>query len=165
MKIARATDADIEMALELAGALESLTDSAMPQQIENSDDGSYEPFDLEDRDQCVRVCKYLTTVAEKGSLWRVALGMSAVLNPKNNITDPNADTLEPSPRIQAMESALDELRQWVEAYPLSVFPEPDIHRAHQALQSAGITPDAVAASIIRSTLTRVREILAKVGGQ
>ena len=107
MKIARATDADIEMALELAGAIDAMTQNwwpAMPSKIAHSDD--YEPFDIDDSEQCTRVCKYLTELAGKGSLFRVVCGMAAVLDPKNNITDPNADTLEPSPYIQAMESAL-----------------------------------------------------------
>lgn len=88
MKIARATDADIEMALELAQALDDLAERYVPSAIASPID---ERLEFDDRRQLVRVCEYLTGLADKGSLFRLAIGMSAVLDPKNNITDPNAE--------------------------------------------------------------------------
>lgn len=131
MKIARATDDDILMAMELAAALESIAhawDPSMPRQIADPED---EPFDADDDQQCYRVCKYLIALNDRGSLFRVVLGMAALLDPKNNITDPSADTLEPSPYMQAMEDALAAV---VAGQPDAV----DKARAALALAKAGV---------------------------
>jgi hypothetical protein len=60
--------------------------------------------------------------------------------------------------IARLEAALGGLRQWCDAYPVAVFPEPDLKRVAQVLKEAGLTLDAVSASNFRHVLTRVREI-------
>jgi hypothetical protein len=69
--------------------------------------------------------------------------------------------------LEGATEAHQEILDWCAAYPLSVFPEPDMAKAHEALQAAGMTLDAVSASVIRHTLRRVEKIaraaLAKAG--
>ena len=49
------------------------------------------------------------------------------------------------------------VEQWAEAYPLDLFPEPDLKKARAALESVGLTLDAVSASSMRYVITRVRD--------
>jgi hypothetical protein len=42
-----------------------------------------------------------------------------------------------------MEYALRSILAWAEAYPLAVFPEPDLHKAEEALEAAGISMGAL----------------------
>jgi hypothetical protein len=56
------------------------------------------------------------------------------------------------------EDALSRIYQWAEAYPLDVFPEPDFKKAHEVLQAAGMTLDAISASNMRHVITKVKEI-------
>ena len=62
--------------------------------------------------------------------------------------------------IARLREAVDELNEWALAYPVAVFPEPDFRNAHKALQTVGITIDAVSASNFRHVLKRVKEITA-----
>jgi hypothetical protein len=54
--------------------------------------------------------------------------------------------------------ALQQIVQWSEAYPLDVFPEPDLKRAADLLRAGGITIDAVSASCMRHVVQGVGEI-------
>jgi len=65
-------------------------------------------------------------------------------------------------RIRCAEAAEDKLRRiktWCEAYPLDVFPEPDMNEARLALTFSGISLDAVSASNMRHVLKGIREII------
>jgi hypothetical protein len=55
--------------------------------------------------------------------------------------------------------ALEKLQQWADAYPLSVFPEPDLKRAHEVLSAAGMTLDAISASNMRHVITQTKTIV------
>lgn len=46
-------------------------------------------------------------------------------------------------REQRLEDALNEIMHWANAYPASVFPEPDLEKAREALATVGITMDAL----------------------
>lgn len=59
---------------------------------------------------------------------------------------------------QALIEALRDIERWSKAYPLKVFPEPDLEAARTALQTAGITLDAVSASAMRHVITEVGAI-------
>jgi hypothetical protein len=56
---------------------------------------------------------------------------------------------------------LEDFREWVEswaeAYPLDIFPEPDMKKAHEVLTAAGMSLDRVSASAMRYVITRVRD--------
>jgi hypothetical protein len=62
-------------------------------------------------------------------------------------------------RIVELENTLHYLRIWVNAYPLRIFPEPDLKLAAKTLGDAGITLDAVSASAMRHVLTQVAEMI------
>ena len=105
MEMAKASEADLNMAVELCEALEALTlrwDKTMPEKIaEPQDSGDVEYFYPENSDQCQRVVEYLITLMESASLSRVIVGMAVLLDPKNKIVDPDADTLERHPAMLA----------------------------------------------------------------
>lgn len=50
------------------------------------------------------------------------------------------------------------VRVWANAYPLSVFPEPDLKEAAKVLKENGMTLDAISASAMRHVLKGVIEI-------
>jgi hypothetical protein len=54
--------------------------------------------------------------------------------------------------------ALHRIAQWAEAYPLDIFPEPDLKRAAELLQAGGITLDSVSAHCMRHVLDGVGKI-------
>lgn len=104
MKMAKASDADIQMAMDLSGALEVLTtwDPVVPtavKKVANSEDS--EPFDCDDREQCVRVLGHLLDLSNRASLARVVWGYAVMLDPRNKCLDPNADNIEHHPEAKA----------------------------------------------------------------
>lgn len=133
MKMARASQADIDMAMELANALEALSSrwgATMPDKIAKGhrDEERDEAFCLDDPADCRRVCEYLIELARSASLFRVAMGMAVVLDPRNELLDPDADTLQAHPKIQAALSAID--------------PLPDTHYECAVREMDGLRADA-----------------------
>lgn len=61
-------------------------------------------------------------------------------------------------KIERLENAMHQIEAWAKAYPLAVFPEPDWVKAHEVLQAAGMTIDAISASNMRHVIIRVVEI-------
>jgi hypothetical protein len=61
--------------------------------------------------------------------------------------------------IEERQAKLDRLYAMCQSYPLQVFPEPDMTLARQALASAGISLDAVSATVARGVLERVVKIV------
>lgn len=61
--------------------------------------------------------------------------------------------------VERKEHTLEQLRQWSLAYPLSVFPEPDLKKAHEVLTANGMTLDAISAYNMRHVITKVIEIV------
>lgn len=59
----------------------------------------------------------------------------------------------------AMQDALDQVRQWSEAYPLAVFPEPDFAKAHELLKAGGMALDAISGSNMRHVIAGVQKIV------
>ena len=51
------------------------------------------------------------------------------------------------------------LTDWLKAYPLDIFPEPDLKKAHALLQAGGMTLDVISGHIGRDVLTRVLKII------
>ena len=54
---------------------------------------------------------------------------------------------------------LEKLRSWADAYPLKVFPEPNMARAHELLTAGGMTIDAISASNMRHVIEGVRHLV------
>ncbi len=63
-----------------------------------------------------------------------------------------------SNREQRLEDALNEILHWANAYPATVFPEPDLEKAREALAASGITMDALHGTWARDLLKGVGEI-------
>jgi len=61
--------------------------------------------------------------------------------------------------VPVSQDVLDRIKSWSEAYPLSVFPEPDLVKARKLLEAGGMTLDSVSASNMRHVITKVNEML------
>ncbi|WP_427501712.1 hypothetical protein ACQE3E_23855 (plasmid) [Methylomonas sp. MED-D] len=106
MKMAKANQADLDMALELTSALEAISrryGATLPENIakpqHNEDEA--EPFFIEDSEHCRRVCEYLIRLSRSASLFRVVMGMIVLLDPENKVVAPTASTLAPHPETRA----------------------------------------------------------------
>lgn len=60
--------------------------------------------------------------------------------------------------LMAAEEALIRIEAWSEAYPLEVFPEPDLKKARALLEAGGMTLDAISASAMRHVVDGVGQI-------
>ena len=56
-------------------------------------------------------------------------------------------------KVEGYADALEKIVNWSKAYPLDVFPEPDLKKAHKILKANGMTLDAISASAIRHVVT------------
>lgn len=104
MKMAKASEADLDMAMELCGAIEALTSSwpTLPSGLcKSADDERADAFDCDDDRQCGTVLRHLLAIAERASLMRVVFGCAVMLDPRNKCVDPNADTIEHHPDAKA----------------------------------------------------------------
>jgi hypothetical protein len=54
---------------------------------------------------------------------------------------------------------LRRIREWCDAYPLDIFPEPNLKRAAMVLQDHGMTLDSISASNMRHVLDGVRKVI------
>ena len=101
MKMAKASNEDLDMAMDLCGAIDALTNNwpTMPEALSTCDDDAMgaEHFDRDDDKQCGQVLRHLLEIAERGSLMRVVFGAAVMLDPRNKLVDPNADTIEHHP--------------------------------------------------------------------
>ncbi|MGR9579971.1 hypothetical protein [Pandoraea sputorum] len=98
MKMARASEADLDAAQKVASIIEELHKGYMPA---TDDDDDFTWFDRDDPEQCQKVLGALLDATEKTSLFRVTFGMAVILDPRNKLLDPNADTLEMHPELKA----------------------------------------------------------------
>lgn len=94
MKMARASERDLEAALAVSRILEDLEEGYMPGPDDAED---IEFFDRDDPEQCRRALDAILRAAQQGGIFRVTFGMTVVLDPRNKLLDPDADTLELSP--------------------------------------------------------------------
>lgn len=104
MKMAKASETDLDMAAELCQAFDDLENGLMPRKCPKSlgvvnDDEEY--FDNDDADKNARALEYLMNLVRRGSLERVVYGLRVVLDPQNKVVDPRSDVLELHPDIVA----------------------------------------------------------------
>lgn len=102
MKMAKASEGDLSMAMDLYGALDALGGNwpSMPSAISDTADNPDEPdtpFDRDDDRQCGTALRHLLDIADRGSLLRVVFGCAVMLDPRNQCVDPDADTIEQHP--------------------------------------------------------------------
>ena len=62
-------------------------------------------------------------------------------------------------QLEEAREALVQIEQWTEAYPKTVFPEPDFAKVRELLEAGGITLDSVSASNMRHVLKGVAGIV------
>lgn len=60
--------------------------------------------------------------------------------------------------VERLREALERIVRWSEAYPVDIFPEPDLKTARVLLEAGGITLDAVSASAMRHVVSGVGQI-------
>ncbi len=119
MKMAKASQADLDMGADLCAAFSTLTDRwcpAMPEPVQRVREGwEIEHFDSDNDEQCGRALRHLLGIVERGSLFRVVMGMSMVLDPRNQCVDPAADTIEHHPDRARLGLVRSALRTYYEA--------------------------------------------------
>jgi hypothetical protein len=108
MKMARASEADIEASLKVCRILDELDKRYMPSE---DDSEEIEFFDRDDAEQCQKVVSMLLDATRYTSLFRVVFGMAVVLDPQNELLDPDADTIEKHPKIIAALEAYDTAKE------------------------------------------------------
>jgi hypothetical protein len=64
-------------------------------------------------------------------------------------------------REEKFENALRTIVAWSEAYPLAVFPEPDLVKARELLMAGGVSLDSVSADAMRHVVKGVGEVARK----
>lgn len=96
MKMARASEQDLEAALTVSRIIEELEKGYMP-----GDDNAEETefFDQDNPEHCKRALDAILSATHQGSIFRVTFGMAVVLDPRNKLLDPDADTLELHPDL------------------------------------------------------------------
>lgn len=94
MKMAKADKDDLNTAMDLAKMIESLSDRHFPTLTLGD---SEEHFNEDNDSQCGKALRELLKIAERGSLFRVVLGAAVMLDPRNKLVDPDADTIEHHP--------------------------------------------------------------------
>lgn len=103
MKMAKANEADLAMANELAGILDSLEERRLPDMLaEQFGEGR---FDIDNREHCREAMGLILNTVRKASLFRVTFGMLVLLDPDNELVDPDAPTLEVHPKFERCEQA------------------------------------------------------------
>lgn len=105
MKMAKANQADIDMAMTLSSFLDSIDKGYVPDAAGDEAE-RIEWLCLDDGEQCCRIVRELKSIIKRGSFFRVAFGLLVLLDPANELVDPDADTIEHHPKRQQMESAL-----------------------------------------------------------
>jgi hypothetical protein len=109
MKMAKASEADIDMAMEVSNVLNDIERGFFPTKLQSDEDAESEEIewiDTDDQQQYKRLIFGLKHLLNKGSISRVIWGMAVVCDPANECIDPDADCIEHHPKRQQMESAL-----------------------------------------------------------
>lgn len=115
MNIAKASERDINMALDLCGILESVEKGFKPvAATENGDDEDAE-FDRDNPDDCRAVLNLIIDTLRTGSIGRVIWGMAALVNPESKLLDPDADIIKPHPSLSNRQQRQVEILQWANA--------------------------------------------------
>lgn len=107
MKMAKASEADINMAMDIANVLDDIDAGYFPSKLSSDQDSEgIEWIDTDDREQYKLLIDGLRDLLNRGSISRVIWGMAVVCDPSNECIDPGADTIEHHPKRQQMEGAL-----------------------------------------------------------
>ncbi len=111
MKMDKATDDDMAVALDVCSALEALAQGYLPNSMAPGEDVVSYDAKLHAAD----VVEHLLDLAQPGSLFRVAFGMTVLLDPRNEIVDPEKSSLESHPKFTQLASQLAECQSAIDA--------------------------------------------------
>ena len=107
MKIARADEKDIEAGLALLGLLDTVSGGYYPSANDDEDDGPTF-FDADDKDHLEQLWKRLDSIFDSapGFQGRVIFGGVTLMDPRNEVIDPDDDCIALHPRLtKALEDA------------------------------------------------------------
>lgn len=108
MKMAKASMADLDMAMTLANYCDAISRGHMPDDL-SEDEEMIEWLDSSDRERYARLLHGLQELLDKGSISRVIWGMVTICDRRNKCLDPDADTLEIHPVHTKTAEQRDEL--------------------------------------------------------
>lgn len=148
MQMAKASEQDLDAAMHLCSALDALSGwrPVMPEGVARvmADSDADEAFDPDDHEQCARVVEHLLQTSQAGSIARVVWGCAVMLDPRNQLIDPNSDVIELHPQWTQARRERDELQlrladllRACEAQPWAQG-HPAVLAAQQALQPSQI---------------------------
>lgn len=66
--------------------------------------------------------------------------------------------LDEREKVARLTAALERIREWSDAYPLDVFPEPDWKKSEAVLSAAGLSLSAISAANMRHVISGVGSI-------
>lgn len=148
MKMAKANEADLRAALDLCSAMEDLRRGFLPQQMQDPDSEESVRYDY--REHADEVVDCLNRIANQGSLFRVCFGMTVLLDPGNEVVDPEADALELHPKhekaavqrdelLAALEEAIEVIKAWhgPECWDIYFEHSPEMKRIRSAIAKVG----------------------------
>jgi hypothetical protein len=118
MKMAKASENDLNAALEMCRALDSLGDGVLPDEMTEGEDSVFYSAD----DHAEKVVDHLISIFKKASLFRVCFGMTVVLDPQNAMVDPNDGCLALHPKFARLKDDKDKLLWVLKACDISEFP-------------------------------------------
>lgn len=107
MKMAKASQADLDMAMELSNALDALEKRLFPAGMKRDD---AELFDDAHPRHCEEALAHLLELYKRASLMRVVWGCAVMLDPRNRLVDPSADTIEHHPDRAELAVQVDGLK-------------------------------------------------------
>ena len=110
--MAKASEADLQMAMDVANVLDDIERGYFPTNLQSDEDAEIEQvewIDTADRQQYERLIFGLQKLLNKGSISRVIWGMAVVCDPANECIDPGADTIEHHPKRQQLEKQVEGL--------------------------------------------------------
>jgi len=67
--------------------------------------------------------------------------------------------IQAAKQIEELTDKMHKIKTWCEAYPITIFPEPDFKKAHEILKQNGMTLDAISASNMRHVLSGIKKII------
>lgn len=100
MKMAKASEDDINLSMEIGQIIEDLEKGLRPALVFGDEDREFW-LDMDSTADLRAVVEKLIEIARRGSIFRVVFGMAVALDPKNEVFDPASDVLELHPKIQA----------------------------------------------------------------
>ena len=103
VKMARATPADLDVAIRLVGVLEAVDNGRYPSSLIDGlhADDAPDRFDADDPEHARKLVDWIVRLmaSRPGGLARVVHGMAVLCDPVNAMIDPGADDLEPHPDL------------------------------------------------------------------